>query len=81
MLNNKSQNYHHSKLPNLGDIVIVRMKTLMPNEKHRKYIVESFPLCDSADSRYSVGIHTANLRALGNGEKFRVSGHWLETIE
>ncbi len=69
-------NIHRSRLPALGAIVTVQLTAAPVNFRWRRFIVESFPLCDSADSRYSWGIHTVNLRALDNGEARRVSGHW-----
>lgn len=71
-------NYHHSKLPSLGAIVIVRTRDLAPKCRWRRWIVESFPLTDSPDPRYSVGIHTVVLRALDNGCRLRVAGHFCE---
>jgi hypothetical protein len=77
-------NIHRSKLPRLGAIVTVQIRPLSPalnvwghqKDRYRRYIVEAFPLSDSADLRYSRGIHTVYLRALDNGERARVSGHW-----
>jgi hypothetical protein len=68
-------NVHHSKLPKLGAIVTVRTRQLQPGHRYRRYIVEAYPLSDAPDS-YSRGIHTVYLRALDNGERARVSGHW-----
>jgi hypothetical protein len=79
MLSSKA-NIHHSKLPELGEIVIVKMRELKPSRRYRKFIVESFPLSDSADQRYSRGIHTVNLKALDTGDRFRVSGFYCESI-
>lgn len=70
-------NFHRSRLPRLGEIVTVRMRPLQGSrERYRKYIVSAFPLCDGADWRYSIGIHTVFLRALDTGETVRVAGHW-----
>lgn len=80
MLSSKA-NIHHSKLPALGEIVIVKKRELEPGCRYRKFIVESFPLSDSADQRYSRGIHTVNLKALDNGDTFRVSGIYCEAID
>jgi hypothetical protein len=80
MLNNKRQNFHHSKLPNLGDIVEIHDKPLGFGSRYRKFIVESFNLCDNA-LPYSIGIHTVNLAALNNrNEKFTVSGFYCEVV-
>ena len=73
-------NCHRYPLPKPGAIVIVKTRPLFPGNRFRRFIVESFPLSDSADQRYSRGIHTANIKALDNGERFKVSGHWLEEI-
>lgn len=81
MLSSHRQNTHHSRLPQLGAIVIVRDRPLGPGRRFRRFIVESFPLSDAADQRYSRGIHTCTLRALDNGQRFRVAGHYCETIE
>lgn len=78
MLTTKS-NFHHSKLPKLGTICIVRVHELKPGHRHRKFIVESYPLCDNVRP-YSIGIHTVNLRALDNGEKIRVSGFYCAEV-
>ncbi len=71
-------NCHHSKLPRPGAIVTVRIQPLGNTweTRYRKWIVESYPLSDAADQRYSRGIHTVTLRALDNGERRRVAGHW-----
>ena len=42
--------------------------------RRRVCIVESFPLTDSPDYRYSIGIHTVNVRFLDNQERRRCSG-------
>lgn len=60
MLKNKRQNFHHSKLPNLGDIVDTPLREL-PG----KWIVTSFNLCDNV-LPYSVGIHLVNLELLSD---------------
>lgn len=78
MLTSTRQNVHHSKLPPLGAIVTVRTRPLAPGHRFRRYIVESFNLCDSADYRYSRGIHLVNLRALDRQERVTVAGHWCE---
>jgi hypothetical protein len=79
MLTSKRQNFHHSKLPKVGDIVNVVVRPLQSRESYKKFIVESFPLCDNI-RHYSRGIHTCIIRDLSNNEKHRVSGHLLETI-
>lgn len=77
MLNNRRQNYHHSKLPGLGEIGnIVGLSTVNPK---RKCIVEYFPLCDNI-LPYSLGIHTVVVRFLDNGKTARFSGIWFQSI-
>lgn len=66
------QNFHHSKLPDLGQVVE------LPSGK--RGIVESFPLCDNV-LPYSIGIHTVNVRRLDNGKTIRIAGHWVCPIE
>lgn len=84
-----SANLHRSSLPKLGAIVTMPglaalsgytlpMRRGYCRPSFRRFIVESFPLNDSADSRYSCGIHTVTVRALDNGEARRVAGHWCE---
>lgn len=76
MLTTKS-NFHHSKLPKLGDIIKVMDRPLGIGRRFRKFIVESFPLCDSPATNgryYSFGIHTCTIRALDNGARFKISG-------
>ena len=78
MLNCKRQNIHHSKLPLPGTIGhIVGLSTVNPR---RKCIVSHYPLCDSADHRFSIGIHTVFVRFLDTGEIIRFSGFWFEAL-
>jgi hypothetical protein len=74
-------NVHRSKLPRPGALVIVRMRPLAPGHRYRRFIVESFPLTDAADPRYARGIHTCTLRALDNGARYRIAGHWCEELD
>jgi hypothetical protein len=75
-------NYHHHAMPRPGAIVIVKMdRQLMSGHRWRRFIVESYPLSDAADQRYSKGMHTVNLRALDNNWRCRVSGFWCEEID
>lgn len=67
------QNYHHSKLPDLGAIIRI------PNglkDAGRKAIVESFNLCDNVRP-WSIGIHLANVRFLDRDERKTFSGFYL----
>ena len=84
MLNNKQQNYHHSKLPNLGDIVKVNIHSrdfMLANKKRwQNWIVVSFNLNDNV-SPYSVGIHLVNLELLRDRNvKFTCSGFYCEVV-
>jgi hypothetical protein len=79
MLYGKRQNTHHSKLPLPG--AIGRIIGLSTVNARRKCIVSHYPLCDSADYRYSIGIHTVWVRFLDNGEFARFSGFWFEAWE
>lgn len=74
-------NIHRHKLPRPG--AIVRLVGLERNgySPKQRWQVESFPLTDAADPRYSRGIHTVTLRALSNGRRVRVSGIWCEEME
>jgi hypothetical protein len=79
MLKGQRQNFHHSKLPKPGTIGrITGLSTVNPQ---RKCIVIAYPLCDSADYRYSIGIHTMFVRFLDNGEIARFSGIWFEALQ
>lgn len=78
MLKPERQNIHRSKLPPPGAIGhIVGLRTVDPR---RKCIVSHYPLCDSADYRYSIGIHTVWVRFLDNSEVARFSGFWFEEM-
>jgi hypothetical protein len=80
MLNNKRQNFHRSQLPPLGAIVEVHDRELGYGRRYRKFIVESFNLCDNV-LPYSIGIHLVNISALDNrNEKYTVSGFYCEVI-
>ena len=80
MLTGCRQNFHHSKLPEPGEIgyiIIGYDRFSSPRDlsgRRRKCIVESFPLTDSPDYRYSIGIHTVTVRFLDNQERRRCSG-------
>jgi hypothetical protein len=76
MLDCKRQNVHHSKLPKPGAVGhIVGLSTVNPR---RRCIVVAYPLTDSANYRYSIGIHTVFVRFLDSGEICRFSGIWFE---
>lgn len=80
MLDNKRQNYHHSKLPKLGAIVEVRIRPLQQNERYEKFIVESFNLCDNA-LPWSIGIHLVNLVSLRDRRvRVTVSGFYCQEV-
>jgi hypothetical protein len=79
MLQSKRQNFHHSKFPELGEIVKVphlvcnRLNGIDPNVKH---IVIAFPLCDNVRP-YSIGIHTCYIQSLKDKRVFKISGFLL----
>ncbi len=79
MLDYKRQNIHHSKLPRPGAIGFVR--GLSSIDFRRKCIVSHYPLTDSPDYRFSLGIHTVYVRFLDNAEVGRFSGIWFEEAE
>lgn len=69
-------NVHGSKLPRLGAVGhIVGLRRVNPR---RRCIVVAYPLTDSADYRYSIGIHTVYVRFLDSGEIQRFSGIWFQ---
>lgn len=77
MLKGDRQNIHHSKLPKPGTVgYIVGLSAV---DTRRKCIVIAYPLTDSADYRFSVGIHTLFVRFLDNNEIQRLSGFWFES--
>lgn len=86
MLTGCRQNYHHSKLPEPGEIgyiIIGYARFSSPRYlggRRRKCIVESFPLTDSPDYRYSIGIHTITVRFLDNRERARYSGAYFHPL-
>lgn len=77
MLKSVRQNFHHSKMPNIGDIVTI------PNISHLtfsgcKAIVTSFNLCDSPDYRFSYGIHLVNVELLRDRDiKYTIAGYYF----
>jgi hypothetical protein len=84
MLKSKRQNYHHSKLPEPGEIgYLVDYKGRF-NEKYyyggkQKYQVIAYPLCDNV-LPWSKGIHTAYFKSLKNGKIIKMSGFYFEAI-
>ena len=80
MLQNKRQNYHHSHMPNPGEIVELPQLSRHMLDRDGKYIVESFNLTDSADYHYSKGIHCVNLRRLRDGQQITVAGQWCDVL-
>ena len=79
MLTSQRQNVHYSKLPKPGAIGhIVGLSSVNP---HRKCIVVAFPLTDSPDYRYSLGIHTCWVKFLDNGDVHRFSSIWFQESE
>lgn len=71
-------NYHHSKLPAVGSTgYIIRgyerytNKPLYWTGAKRLCEVIAYPLTDSPDYRFSVGVHTVYVQFLDNGAKVR----------
>jgi hypothetical protein len=85
MLNYKHQNIHHSKLPPPGAVGFVRgLNSVNPGigvNSQRKCLISHYPLTDSPDYRFSLGIHTVYVRFLDNGEIGRFSGVWFEEAD
>lgn len=77
-------NVHHSILPKLGEIgyVVIRRNRFGDNEyllgRKEKWQVVAFPLSDSADQRYSRGIHMVYVQSLNHGIIKQVSGFYFE---
>ena len=86
MLTSRRQNFHHSKLPQPGEIgyLIIGCDRSGRFRYHggprRKCIVESFPLTDSPDYRYSIGIHTVTVRFLDSQERTRCTGAYFQPL-
>lgn len=76
MLKCKRQNFHHSKLPKPG--TVGRIVGLSTVDLRRRCIISHYPLTDSADYRFSIGIHTVFVRFLDNSEIQRFSGIWFQ---
>lgn len=77
-------NRHRSSLPRPGALVIIKDRPLGPGRRYRRFIVEAYPLCDGAlwqRRHFSLGIHTVFIRALDNGWRTRVAGHYCEEID
>ena len=80
MLTGRCQNFHHSKLPQPGEMGYLITGhdrfggPCYDGGRRRVCIVESFPLTDSPDYRNSIGIHTVTVRFLDNQERRRCSG-------
>ncbi|GAB4528584.1 MAG: hypothetical protein OHK0046_47600 [Anaerolineae bacterium] len=70
-------NFHHSKLPRLGAVGHI---IGLPHhyDPRRTCMVMAYPLCDSADYRYSYGIHRIQIRFLDNGQEVWLSAIWFE---
>jgi hypothetical protein len=76
MLQGKQQNFHHSKIPKPG--TIGHIIGLSAVNARRKCIVTAYPLTDSTDYHFSIGIHTVFVRFLDNSDIQRFSGIWFE---
>lgn len=75
MLKGIRQNFHHSKLPRSG--TIGRIIGLASVNSHRRCMVMAYPLTDSADYHFSIGIHTIFVRFLDNNQIERFSCVWF----
>ena len=75
-------NVHRSKLPQPGEIVyLIRGQDrwgapVFLYGRRERFIVESYPLTNAADPRYSRGIHLVWLRSLRDGHEAYVSGFY-----
>lgn len=79
MLKGERQNIHQSKLPKLGTVGhIVGLSTV---GRQSKCIVVAYPLTDSVEYHFSMGIHTVFVRFLHNGEIRQLSGIWFEPVD
>jgi hypothetical protein len=76
MLKCDRQNIHRTKLPKPGTTGHIIGLSII--DWRRKCIVVAYPLTDSADYHFSVGIHSVFVRFLDNGEIRRFSGIWFE---
>lgn len=78
-------NYHHSKMPKIGEIGYITSGTNRYNETlfykglRQKYQVVAYPLNDNVYP-YSIGIHTAFFKNLRTNEVQRFSGFYFESI-
>jgi len=83
MLQAKKQNFHGSKLPEIGETgYLVKGYSWLDDpiylKGHKSKVqVVAFPLCDNVQP-YSIGIHTAIFKDLGTGETFKASGFYFE---
>lgn len=80
-------NIHRSKLPAPGAVGYLtggrnRLgEVLYLHGRRERVIAESFNVTDSADPRYSRGIHLATFRYLGRGDRVTVSGFYFTPEE
>ena len=84
MLSDKT-NFHHSKLPSIGEIGYLIIERNRFGEcryitpKKQKVECVAFPLSDNV-LPYSIGIHTAFFKNLSNGSILRASGFYFESL-
>ena len=71
-------NTHKSRLPKPGAIVRVIGLECKGYSPKRRWIVESYPLSDAADQRYSRGIHTVRLKSLDGQSTTKISGFYCD---
>ena len=68
----KKQNYHHSKLPKIGEIGFINL----PQYHNDRFMVSHYPLCDNV-LPYSKGIHTAYFKRLKDNAITQFSGFYF----
>ncbi|MGH2523660.1 MAG: hypothetical protein ACRDH2_14245 [Anaerolineales bacterium] len=71
---------NHSRLPAPGALVRVVGLAAQGFAPRDRWRVESYPLTDSPDPRYAIGIHTVRLRRLADGREAQVSGFYCEEL-
>lgn len=74
---NTRQNFHHSKLPAIGEVFKMPEQLLRGQFNPKdKFITVSYNLCDNIRP-YSIGIHLVNIRSLRTGKLHTISGFWV----
>ncbi len=87
MLNHTRQNTHKTQIPAPGQIGYLTagydtyLGPLYYQGKRQRYQITAYPLTDSADPRYSIGIHTIHARRLADGETIQISARHFRPEE